>query len=171
MKGKCYFAQQALKDCTGHEAGRQLLQQLYTRHVGGVMPQVQRQAGGKPVFADSPWHFSISHTRHHAFCVLADHPVGLDAEEADRQIDLRLAASVLSPGEKAQFDAAEDPRKTLLTFCVLKEAAGKLSGEGVGFHPRHTEFVLPDARVWEVDGCIVALMEETLETGGKCDVI
>ena len=89
--------------------------------------------------------------------MLADRPVGLDAEEADRNIDLRLADSILSPGEKAQFEAAADKRRTLLTFWVLKEAAGKLTGKGVGFHPRHTDFVLPDDRVQEIDGCIVAV--------------
>ena len=160
MAGKWYFAGQELQDRTGHAVGRQLLQQLYAQHVGGDMPQVQIAHGGKPVFVDSPWHFSISHTKRHAFCVLADHPVGLDAEEADRQIDLRLASSVLSPGEKKQFDTAADQRKALLTFWVLKEAEGKLTGKGVGWHPRHTDFLLPDARVWEVDGCILALMEE-----------
>ncbi len=158
MKPKIYFAGMALQGCTGHEAGRQLLARLYDAHVGGPLPPIEIAPGGKPGFASGNWHFSISHTKSHAFCVLADRPVGLDAEEADRAIDPRLAASILSPGEKAQFDQADDPRKTLLTFWVLKEAAGKLTGKGVGLHPRHTDFVLPDDRVFETDGCIVAMI-------------
>ena len=158
MRPKLYMAGRALAGQSGHEAGRELLRQLYGAHVAGQMPEICVAPSGKPHFADSEWHFSISHTKAHAFCVLADRPVGLDAEEADRKIDLRLANSILSPGEKAQFDAAADKRKALLTFWVLKEAAGKLTGKGVGFHPRHTDFVLSDDRVTEIDGCLVAVV-------------
>ena len=158
MKPKLYLAGRALDGETGHAAGRALLSALYQTHAGGRMPPICTQPGGKPCFADGPWHFSITHTKGHAFCVLADRPVGLDAEELDRSIDLRLADSILSPMEKAQFDAAADQRKTLLTFWVLKEAAGKLTGKGIGFHPRHTDFVLPDDRVTEIHGCIIAVV-------------
>ena len=158
MEPKLYLLGCTLDICSGHEAGRGMLAELYQRHVGGNMPDIHIAQGGKPYFAESNWHFSISHTKRHAFCVLSDRPVGLDAEEMDRQIDLRLANRILSPGEMLQFDGAEDKRKTLLTFWVLKEAAGKLTGKGVGFHPRHTNFVLPDARVQEIDGCIVAVV-------------
>ena len=158
MTPQIYLAGRALDGQSGHTAGRALLAALYDAHVGGSMPQVCILPGGKPCFSDSVWHFSISHTKHHVFCALADRPVGLDAEEADRQIDLRLAESILSPGEKAQFDASEDQRKTLLTFWVLKEAEGKLTGKGVGFHPRHTDFQLPDDRVTEIDSCLVAVV-------------
>ena len=158
MRPKLYMAGRALTGQSGHEAGRELLRQLYGAHVAGQMPEICVAPSGKPYFADSEWHFSISHTKAHAFCVLADRPVGLDAEEADREIDLRLANSILSPGEKAQFDAAADKRKALLTFWVLKEATGKLTGKGVGFHPRHTDFVLSDERVTEIDGCLVAVV-------------
>lgn len=158
MEPKIYFAGMALEGCTGHEAGRRLLARLYEASVGGTMPDIAVAPGGKPYFADSSWHFSISHTKARAFCVLADRPVGLDAEEKDRNIDLHLAESILSPGEKAQFDSSEDPRKTLLAFWVLKEAEGKRTGKGIGFHPRHTDFSLPDDRVFESDGCILALI-------------
>ncbi len=158
MEPKLYFAGMALDGRTGHEAGRLLLQQLYETHVGRPLPEIATAPGGKPYFVGSPWHFSISHTKAHAFCVLASCPVGLDAEEADRQIHLNLANSILSPAEKAQFHGAEDPRKTLLTFWVLKEAEAKRTGKGIGLHPRHTDFTLPDARVFETDGCILAVI-------------
>ena len=157
MGAELYIGTCALAGERGHAAGRALLAQLYAAHVGTPLPEVHTQPSGKPYFAGGKWHFSISHTKRHAFCVLADRPVGLDAEEADRNIDLRLADSILSNGEKAQFEAAVDKRRTLLTFWVLKEAKGKLTGKGVGFHPRHTDFVLPDDRVQEIDGCIVAV--------------
>lgn len=144
----------------GHEAGRQLLAQLYTRETGAPCPPVLVAARGKPCFQDSPWHFSISHTKRHAFCVLARCPVGIDAEEADRNINLRLADKILSPRELRQYDAAEDKRTALLKFWVLKEAAAKLSGEGLRGYPNHTDFRLDDPRILEIDGCIVAVMTE-----------
>lgn len=149
-----------LKGLSGHEAGRALLAQLYREATGGELPEIRLGVRGKPYFADSPWHFSISHTKLHAFCVLSEKNVGIDAEEADRKISLKLAEKILSPMEKAQFDSAADKHRALLTFWVLKEAAGKLSGEGINGYPNHTNFSLDDPRVTETDGCIVAVIGE-----------
>ena len=145
---------------SGHEAGRRLLKDLYREATGQDLPRILTTDRGKPYFADSPWHFSISHTPKHAFCVLSRRNVAVDAEELDRRVNLRLADKVLSPEEKAQFDGAEEKEKALLTFWVLKEAAAKLSGEGLRGYPNHTNFTLEDPRVTEIDGCLVAVMEE-----------
>lgn len=153
-----YLAHMELGDCTGHEAGRQLLSALWQEHMGTDLPPIAIAPGGKPCFMEGNWHFSISHTKKHAFCALSDAPVGIDAEEADRKIDLRLAPKILSPGEQAQFDAAEDPRLTLLHFWVLKEAAAKLTGQGLRGYPNHTDFTLPDSRISQIDGCLVAVI-------------
>ena len=158
MATEYYIAGCRLEGQSGHEAGRSLLQQLYTQYVGTPMPPILRHSGGKPYFASSDWYFSITHTRRHAFCVLARCPVGVDAEEADRNIDLRMAEKILSPGELAQFSAAEDPRLALLRFWVLKEADAKRTGEGIRFHPRHTDFSLEDPRLQYRDGCILAIV-------------
>jgi phosphopantetheinyl transferase len=149
-----------LNGLTGHEAGRILLQNLWQEHLRTRMPQIRVTDRGKPYFADGNWHFSISHTKRRVFCVLADQPVGIDAEEMDRDINLRLADKILSSKEKAQFDAAEDKRTALLKFWVLKEAAAKLSGEGLKGYPNHTNFSLEDPRVFETNGCIVAILTE-----------
>lgn len=142
---------------TGHEAGRALLAQLFP---GESLPVIRVTERGKPYFVDSSWHFSITHTHRRVFCVLSERPVGIDAEETDRDINLRLAEKVLSPVEKAQFDTAQDPRKALLKFWVLKEAAVKLSGQGLKGYPNQTEFSLNDPRLREMDGCFVAILEE-----------
>lgn len=154
------FAFCRLEGKTGHDAGRQLLRQLYREETGRELPVILKTDRGKPYFENSPYHFSISHTRKHAFCVLYKENIAIDAEELDRKLDLRLAEKVLSPGERAQFDAAEDKRRALLTFWVLKEAAVKLSGEGLRGYPNDTSFSLNDPRVREIDGCLVAVMEE-----------
>ena len=148
-----------LNGLSGHEAGRLLLARLYREETGNDLPPILIADRGKPYFADSPLHFSISHTKRHAFCVLSDRSVGMDAEEQDRDISLKLADKILSPGEKAQFDAAADRRTALLTFWVLKEASVKRSGEGLKGYPNHTNFSLDDPRVTIIDGCIVAVLE------------
>ena len=154
------FSWCALDDRTGHEAGRALLAELYHRETGEALPPIVITPRGKPFFADSPWHFSISHTRKHAFCVLDRENIAIDAEELDRRVELRLAERILSPREKEQFEAAADKIRALLTFWVLKEAAAKLSGEGPRGFPNHTNFSLDDPRVREIDGCIVAVLRE-----------
>ena len=149
-----------LEGQTGHEAGRQLLAEVYRAETGEDLPEIRLTDRGKPYFPDSPWHFSISHTRLHAFCVLEKHNIAIDAEELDRKMNLKLAEKILSSMEKRQFDAAENKERALLIFWVLKEAAAKLSGEGLRGYPNHTHFSLEDPRVTELDGCILAVMEE-----------
>ena len=149
-----------LKGLTGHEGGRKLLRQLWQTHVGGEMPEIALEERGKPYFVDSPWHFSISHTKRRVFCALSPVPIGIDAEEMDRDINLRLAEKILSPAEKAHFDSAADKRLTLLKFWVLKEAAAKLSGEGLKGYPNHTDFSTEDPRILEQEGCLVAVLTD-----------
>ena len=144
---------------TGHEAGRRLLGELYRRETGEALPQIRVTDRGKPYFPDRPWHFSISHTPKHAFCVLSRRNVAIDAEELDRKINLKLADKILSPSEKQQFDRAENPEKALLTFWVLKEAAAKCSGQGLTGYPNKTVFSLDDPRIFTMDGCYVAVIE------------
>lgn len=149
-----------LKGETGHEAGRKLLQEMYAQAVGEPMPPILTTPRGKPYFENSPWHFSISHTKQHAFCVLARENVAIDAEELTRKVNPKLAEKVLSPEEKAQYDTAEDKNRAMLTFWVLKEAAAKLSGQGLTGFPNTTGFSLADPRVTEMDGCLVAVLRE-----------
>ena len=145
---------------SGHEAGRALLEALYREETGEPLPSIAIGEWGKPCFVDSDWHFSITHTKNHAFCVLARENVAIDAEELDRRVNLALVERILSPMEKTQYDAAVDKNKALLTFWVLKEAAAKLSGRGLRGYPSDTAFFLDDPRVRELDGCLVAIMIE-----------
>ena len=150
-----------LQDETGHAAGRRLLQQLYEEETGLPLPEIAVTSRGKPYFIDSPWHFSITHTRHYAFCALSPKPIGIDAEELDRDINLRLAEKMLSPEEYSQYTQAEDKRLALLTFWVLKEAQAKYTGEGLRGCPRKdTSFSLTDSRVCINNNCLLAIMED-----------
>ena len=154
------FGCRVIENETPHQAGRALLAALYQQYTGQPIPPILITERGKPYIENHPIHFSIAHTRRHAFVVLSDRPVGIDAEELDRRVDLRLAEKILSPGEIVQFRAASDPTRALLTFWVLKEALVKCSGEGLRGYPNHTTFTLDDPRVFEYDGCIAAIIEE-----------
>ena len=144
----------------GHTAGRQLLENMYAKYVGGQLPEILVTERGKPYFAQGGWHFSISHTKRRVFCVLSRHNVAVDAEEVDRQPDLRLADKILSPRERQYYDRAQDKTAALLRFWVLKEAAAKLSGMGLKGYPKDTEFDPDDPRVTVRDNCYVAVMEK-----------
>ena len=154
-----YLAGEELRNRRGHEAGRALLARLYREATGQDCPEIAVTERGKPYFVESPWHFSISHTKKHVFCALSSRPVGLDAEEKDRKIHLNLAEKILSEPEKLRFDAAPDKREALLKLWVLKEASAKLSGEGLRGYPSHTDFSPDDPSVTEMDGCYVAILE------------
>ena len=143
---------------SGHEAGRALLKELYAEHIGGEMPEILVAERGKPYFSTGNVHFSISHTKRHAFCVLAGREVGIDAEELDRQVKPTLAAKILSAGELQQYEAAADKNRALLTFWVLKEAAAKQTGDGLRGYPNQTDFSLDDPRVTEMNGCLIAVI-------------
>ena len=154
------IAGEALNGRSGHEAGRALLERLYREETGMDCPEIAVADRGKPYFVESPWYFSISHTQRHVFCALSSKPVGLDAEETDRKVNLRLADRILSPSEKRRFDEAEDKQAALLRLWVLKEAAAKLTGEGLRGFPNHTDFDPADDRIMELDGCFVAVLTE-----------
>lgn len=144
----------------GHEAGRKLLEKMYWEVMGEPMPPIAVTERGKPYFTEGDLHFSISHTPRHVFCVLAENPVGVDAEELDREINLQIADKILSPREREQYDLVEDKQIALLTFWVLKEAAAKCSGEGLRGYPNETNFFLCDPRVTTREGCLVAVIED-----------
>ena len=151
---------EALDGRNGHEAGRALLARMYREQTGEPCPEIAVAERGKPYFVTGTLHFSITHTKKHVFCALSHRPVGLDAEETDRQINLRLAENILSEPEKARFRGAADKRDALLRFWVLKEASVKRTGDGLRGYPNHTDFDPYDPRVTQMHGCYVAVMEE-----------
>ena len=144
----------------GHEVGRELLAQLYREATGEDLPSIAISPRGKPYFPDSPWHFSISHTKRHAFCALAKFPLGIDAEEMDRIINPKLAEKVLSPDEKLRYERYTDKNDAFLRLWVLKEASVKLTGAGLTGYPNHTDFSPNDPRIQIIDGCYVAVLTE-----------
>ena len=141
---------------SGHEAGRELLAKV----CGGTLPTIAYTDRGKPYFPGKALHFSISHTKNHAFCAVSHKNIGIDAEEMDRKVNLRLADTQLSSREKTRFDAAEDKSACLLRLWVLKESYAKLTGRGLGAYLKETDFDPNDPRIQTIDGCFVAVLTE-----------
>ena len=134
-----------LKSCelagrSGHVCGRLLLAELYREATGSDLPPIATGEWGKPYFPDSDWHFSISHTKDHAFCALSNRPIGMDAEELSRQVKPALAEKILSPAEMAQYEESSDRNRALLTFWVLKLPR---SCRGKGFRAIPTIRIFP----------------------------
>ena len=137
----------------GHTVGRELLAEM------AGAGEILVTETGKPYFSAGP-HFSISHTKNHVFCCVSEKNVGIDAEEMDRTIDLRLAARYLSVAEQARVAGAKDQNAALLRLWVLKESYAKLTGRGIGNYLKNTDFHPEDGRIQIIDGCYLAVLEE-----------
>ena len=159
LPGDIILSWKRLEGESGHDAAWELLRQLHLDRTGRPMPATAVTQRGKPYFLSESLHFSISHTKKHAFCAIGPQNLGIDAEETDRPIKLSLAEKILSPRELSRFREAAEPRAALLRLWVLKEAAAKLTGEGLRGFPNHTDFDPDDPRIMETDGCYVAAIE------------
>ena len=144
---------------SGHQVGRQLLSALYRAKTGDDLPDIAVTSLGKPYFVDSPWYFSVSHTKNHAFCVLSRQNVGIDAEEMGRRVSEAVMARYLSPKERRRL--GDDPQDAALRLWVLKEAEGKRTGKGIGNWMKNTDLTPDCEKIQEIDGCYVAVLEDS----------
>ena len=96
-----------------------LLSLALDRHYGISAEKAIRYTDqGRPYLPGTPVHLSMSHSKTHALCVLADFPVGCDIE-THRPISDRAKHRILAPCENpADFFA----------HWTLKECAIKLAG-------------------------------------------
>ena len=101
-----------------HAAAYELLFQAVKRELGlRELPEIAREAGGKPYFPDHPdICFNLSHSHGAAVCALHCKPVGADVEKL-RPAPRRLAAGM---DDKAFF-----------RLWTAREATIKREGQGV----------------------------------------
>ena len=91
---------------------------------GQPLPQVEFLESGKPVFADSPLRFSLSHSGRLVAVLLSDAPCGVDIQITDKSISDALIRRVLNERERSEGADFFD-------VWTLKECLGKLSGDGL----------------------------------------
>lgn len=82
---------------------------------------------------DLPDDHILTHTHGLVACVVARHPVGIDAEWLGRKLDLRIASSVLAPQELHELSRwpLAQRHTRLLEYWTLKEAFIKATGKGI----------------------------------------
>ena len=95
-------------------------------------PQIVFGGHGKPVFADRPdIHFSLSHCRVGAMCVVAGGNVGCDMEDADRRVSDAVLGRCFNAEEAAAVRSSASPSLEFARLWTRKEAAGKYWGCGI----------------------------------------
>lgn len=99
------------------------------------LPELERQAGGKPFFPQRPdLHFNLSHSGDLALCGVGAAPLGVDLEMV-RPRRAGLARYICSPEEYAWYEELGGDWESLYTIWTLKEARVKCTGEGLRQRP------------------------------------
>lgn len=132
------------------------------------LPQVHFGETGKPVFADSPLYFSLSHSGSLACALLSDAPCAVDVEIIKPDVQAKLIGRCLNEQEKALgCDFFETWTK--------KECMGKLSGKGLPARPSEMDSLNPEyadhfhlQKLADADGaeyvlCALCMNEEKLQ--------
>ena len=123
-----------------HELGRRtcaaayllLCEGLRKEHGITEKPVFEFGEHGKPSIIGRPdLHFSLSHCREAAICVLSDRPVGIDIESVGRYNE-RLVRYTMNDEEMAQILASNRPDIAFTRLWTQKEAVLKCTGEGIG---------------------------------------
>lgn len=119
-----------------HGLALRLLALALERELGiPSLPEIRREAGGKPYFPGYPsLHFNLSHSRGAAVCALHSQPVGIDIERL-RPAPRRLARGM---ADEAFF-----------RLWTAKEATVKRAGRGIDALRGPLE---PDSLCWQLEG-------------------
>ena len=148
------------RDINEHEAAIALLRFAVKAVHGIELPEMAREPSGKPYFpARRDIFFSLSHSKHHVLCAIADAPVGCDCEE-HKPVTERLMRRVCSEKELEKLD--------FFDLWVLKESFIKLKGtlsmeyRDMCFFPSEDGILTPgegvNARLYrDVDGLSVGV--------------
>ena len=101
-----------------------------------VLPEVRFDPNGKSSFANSPLHFSLSHSGKLAAVLISEAPCGVDIELVRPEVAERLRERCLSDAERARdCDFFE--------LWTQKECIAKLDGSGMRSHPSEIDTLDP----------------------------
>ena len=91
---------------------------------------------GKPILRDYPHiHFSLSHSKCTAACVVSDGEVGVDVQHIGPISD-RVAKRVLTTREYAKFKESQTPDDYFCEIWTIKESFLKQTGQGISMELR-----------------------------------
>ncbi|MBR1469756.1 MAG: 4'-phosphopantetheinyl transferase superfamily protein [Prevotella sp.] len=123
-----------------HELGRRMCAAAYLLLCEGLRkeygitekPVFEFGEHGKPSIIGRPdIHFSLSHCREAAICVVSDRPVGIDVESVGRYSDT-LARYTMNDRELEEIGRSDRPDIAFIRLWTMKEAVLKCTGEGIG---------------------------------------
>ena len=133
------------RDRTTYIAAHAMLRRVLRDALGGEEPQLVRNPLGRPELAPSPGSgpapsFNLTHTRGFAACaILRGAPVGIDAEDIRRPIDIaELAARWFAPPERRLLERLQPAYRAEMFYRIwtLKEAILKTTGHGLRIEPQ-----------------------------------
>lgn len=90
---------------------------------------------GKPDFADTSWHFNLSHSGEYVCLVTDDNPVGVDIQQMRPLKNYHLAERFYSEKELVKMESCTNEAEKVECFYdiwVKKESYAKFTGEGIG---------------------------------------
>ena len=94
-------------------------------------PVFEYNEHGKPSIVGHPEiHFSLSHCKEAAACVVSDHPVGIDVESIHEYKE-GLAHYAMNDEEVRRIEVSDNPAAAFIRLWTMKEATLKLVGTGI----------------------------------------
>jgi len=111
-------------------AAYKLLQQALSVEYGiDDAPDLVCDDNGKPRLENHPdIHFSLSHCREAAACVVSNYPVGIDVESVS-SYDEQIAATIMSNEEMREIKTSPHPDIIFAKLWTMKESLYKLTGD------------------------------------------
>lgn len=101
---------------------------------------------GKPFIVGHPeLHFSLSHCKEAAVCVLSHRPVGVDVESVGRYRD-SVARYAMNDDEMSQILHSEHPEVVFTRLWTMKESLLKMTGEGINDQMKQVLVSMPSCR-------------------------
>ena len=118
--------------------------------LGIAPPPISYGEGGKPDFAEGPYHFNITHAGRLLAVAIADAPIGVDIEPYTAWKEGRYTRlfSAFTVGERERIAKAADPDRAMIEGWVRKESLLKVSGIGLrGFRTTDSSALSPSIEV------------------------
>ncbi len=112
---------------------------------------ILRNRWGKPSLKEYPdIHFSISHNKSMAVCIVSDNEVGIDIETVGRVCSDNVWRRMLSDEEYiclTDMSDAKERDREFLKYWTLKESYGKTIGTGLSYDYKSVVFNISDAGI------------------------
>jgi len=132
-----------------HQYGKILLKYalLHEKQLNYLNQTIVRNEWGKPALQDYPQiQFNVSHCKGLAVCIVADVPVGIDAEYI-RPYSPYAAMHAMNQQELENISRAPDSNRLFFIYWTLKESCIKAMGYGIAYSMKKVAFEISDHEI------------------------